>query len=155
MAATTQRMVPLSNGGRSGVRLDAPTWEAVEWLAGTKGQTWQQWCAAVIEQTPDDDNATAAIREAAMGGLLAETILAQRVSLDSIADRHPLLRYSNTFDDGELADHMRRCEVWGGEDMGGFKLHAGKDEFGRPCMWIENGMKGWPSVVVPMSGDDE
>lgn len=90
-----------------------------------------------------------------MGGLLAETILAQRVSLDSIADRHPLLRYSSTMDDADLAEHMRGCEVWGAEDFGGFKLHAGKDEFGRPCLWIENGMKDWPSAVIPMPGDDQ
>lgn len=153
--ATIQRMVPLAGGVRTGVKLDAPTWQAVEWLADNAGQTWQQWCAAVIEQTPADENTTAAIREAAMGGLLTETILAQRVSVESIADRHPLLRDSNTFDDEELADHMRRCDVWGGEDMGGFKLHAGKDEFSRPCLWIENNVKGWPSVVIPMPGDDQ
>lgn len=90
-----------------------------------------------------------------MGGLLAETVLAQRVSLDSIAERHPMLRYSAMMNDQDLTEHMRGCEVWGAEDFGGFKLHAGKDEFGRPCLWIENGMRGWPSVIVPMPGDDQ
>lgn len=147
---TIQRMVPLSTGKRAGVKLDPATWQAVDWLAAQAGQTWQQWCAAVIDSTPEDENATAAIRAAAMGGILAETILADRVSLDNIADRHPLLRYSAMMDDGELAEHMRGCEVWGTEDMGGFKLHAGKDEHNRPCLWLENGLKGWPSVVIPM-----
>lgn len=149
------RAVPLGQGKRQPIRLEAPTWQAIEWLAGQAGLTWQQWCAYVIESTPTEENTTATIRETVMGELLAATVNAPRASLDSIADRHPMLRYSNTFDDGELADHMRSCEVWGGEDMGGFKLHAGKDEFGRPCLWIENGMKDWPSVVIPMPGDDE
>lgn len=144
------RMIPLGQGKRHPVRLDAATWQAVDWLAGQAGQTWQQWCASVIDHTPEDENVTAAIREQAMGGILAETILAQRVSLDSIADRHPLLQCSAMFDDDELADHMRRCDVWGTEDMGGFKLHAGKDELNRPCLWLENGLKGWPSVVIPI-----
>lgn len=149
------RAVPLGQGKRQPIRLEAPTWQALEWLAGQAGLTWQQWCAAVIEGTPTEENTTATIRETVMGELLAATVNAPRASLDSIADRHPLLRHSNTFDGAELAEHMRGCEVWGGEDFGGFKLHAGKDEFDRPCLWIENGMKDWPSVVVPMPGKDE
>lgn len=149
------RMVPLGQGKRQPIRLDAPTWQAVDWLAGNAGQTWQQWCGSVIDRTPEDQNFTAAIREAAMSGILAETILAQRASLDSIADRHPLLLNSSMMDDIELADHMRSCEVWGMEDLGGFKLHVGRDEFCRPCIWIENGMKDWPSVVLPMPGREE
>lgn len=155
MTATTQRMVPLSNGGRSGVRLDGPTWQAVEWLAGQAGLTWQQWCAAVVERTPADENTTAAIRETVMGELLAATINAPRASLDSIADRHPLLRYSTIQDDQELDEFMRLGEVWGTEDFGGFKIHAGRDEADQPCLWIENGMKGWPSLMLVVVEDDE
>lgn len=153
--ATLQKMVPLAGGGRTGIKLDAPTWQAVEWLAGNAGQTWQQWCATVIERTPPDENLTASVREAAMAGLLAETVLAQRVSLDSIAERHPMLRYSVIMDDQELAEFMRLGEVWGTEDMGGFKVHAGRDEADQPCLWIENGMKGWPSLMLVLAEDEE
>ena len=89
-----------------------------------------------------------------MGGLLAETVLAQRVSLDSIAERHPMLRYSAMMDDQELAEFMRLGEVWGTEDMGGFKVHAGRDEADQPCLWIENGMKGWPSLMLVQAEDE-
>lgn len=152
--ATIQKMIPLAGGGRAGIKLDAPTWEAVDWLAGNVGQTWQQWCAAVIEQTPGDKNATAAIREAAMGGLLAETINAPRASLESIAERHPMLRYSAIMDDQELSEFMLLGEVWGTEDMGGFKVHAGRDEADQPCLWIENGMKGWPSLMLVQTAEE-
>lgn len=153
--ATIQKMVPLAGGGRTGIKLDAPTWQTIEWLAGNSGLTWQQWCAAVIEQTPTDENTTAAIREAAVGGLLAETILAQRVSLDSIAKHHPMLRYSAVMDDQEIAEFMRLGEVWGTEEFGGFTVHAGRDEADQPCLWIENGMKDRPSLMLVLTKDDE
>ena len=149
------KAVPFGQGKRQPIRLEAPTWQAIDWLAGQTGLTWQQWCAAVIERTDPNENTTAAIRETAMAELLAATINAPRASLDSIADQHPLLRCSNTFDDSELAEHLRTCEVWGDEDFGGFKLYVGRDEYSRPCVWIENSMKGWPSVVLPMPTGDE
>ncbi|UCV28416.1 hypothetical protein [Ferribacterium limneticum] len=151
---TVQKMVPLAGGGRTGIKLDAPTWQAVEWLAGNAGQSWQQWCAGVIEQTPADENVTASIRETVMSGLLAETINAQRVSLHSIADHHPLLRYSAIQDDQEISEFMRLGEVWGTEDFGGFKVHAGRDEADQPCLWIENCMKGWPSLMLVQAADE-
>ncbi|UCV22858.1 hypothetical protein [Ferribacterium limneticum] len=149
------KMVPLGQGKRQPVRLDAPTWQAVEWLAGNASQTWQQWCATVIAQIPADENVTAAIREIVMSELLAGTINAPRASLDSVADRHPMLSYSAMMDDQELSEFMRLGEVWGTEDMGGFKVHAGRDEADQPCLWIENGMKGWPSLMLVHTKDCE
>lgn len=149
------KAVPLGPGKRQPIRLEAPTWVAIDWLAGNAGLTWQQWCAAVIGRTPAGENTTASIREAVMSELLAETINAPRASLDSIADRHPMLRYSALIDDQELAEFMRLGEVSGTENMGGFKIHAGLDEADQPCLWIENGMKGWPSLMLVMAGDDK
>lgn len=149
------RAVPLGRGKRQPIRLEAPTWQAIEWLAGQSGMAWQQWCAAVIERTPTEENTTATIRETVMGELLAATVNAPRASLDSIADRHPMLRYSAIQDDQELAEFMRLGEVWGTEDFGGFKLHAGRDEADQPCLWIENGMKGWPSLMLVLAEDDQ
>lgn len=148
------RAVPLGQGKRQPIRLDAPTWQAVEWLAGNAGLTWQQWCAAVVARTDSNENTTAAIRETVMGELLAATINSPRASLDSIAERHPMLRYSAMMDDQELAEFMRLGEVWGTEDMGGFKVHAGRDEADQPCLWIENGMKGWPSLMLVQAKDE-
>lgn len=145
-----QRMLPLGSGKRTAVKLDPATWQAIDWLAGQKRQTWQEWCAAVIHATQEDENITAAIRAAAMDGILTETILASRATLDSIAEGHPLLRYSAMMNDEEFADHMHSCHIDGSEEMGGFTLHAGKDEFERPCLWFENQLKEWPNLVIPM-----
>jgi predicted DNA-binding ribbon-helix-helix protein len=152
---TIQRMLPLGDGRRTAIKLDSATWHAIDWLAGEKGQTWQEWCAAVIHATVEDENSTAAIRAAAMDSILTETILASRATIDSIAEDHPLLRYSAIMNDEELAKHMRSCVIDGSEEMGGFTLHAGKDESGNPCLWIENQLKGWPSVVIPMPGKED
>jgi hypothetical protein len=148
-----QRMLPLGDGKRSGIKLDAPTWQALDWLAEQKGQTWREWCLAIVLATPEEENITAAIRAAAMDGILMETILANRATtIDSIADEHPLLRYSAMMNDKELAEHMRRhdCQIYGSEELGGFTVHAGKDEWGRYCLWIENQLKEWPSLVISM-----
>ena len=86
-----------------------------------------------------------------MDALLVEITLAERSrTIDSIAEGHPLLKYSTTMNDDELADHMRSCHIDGSEEMGGFTVHAGKDEFGRHCLWIENQLKRCPSLVIPM-----
>ena len=133
-----QRMLPLGDGKRSGIKLDSPTWQAVDWLAGQNGQTWRDWCLAIIHATKEDENITAAIRAAAMDGILMETILASRATLDSMMQ------------DEEFDAHMRSCHIDGSEEMGGFTLHSGKDEFGRHCLWFENEVKGWPNLVIPM-----
>jgi predicted DNA-binding ribbon-helix-helix protein len=154
----TQRMLPLGGGKRTGIKLDPATWQAIDWLAGQKGQTWQEWCGAIVHATSGDENITAAIRAAAMDGILMETILGNRATtIDSIADEHPLLRYSAMMNDKELAEHMhkRECQIYGSEELGGFTVHAGKDEFGRYCLWIENQLKGGLSLVIPMPDKEE
>lgn len=150
-----QRMLPLGDGKRTGVKLDTATWQAIDWLAGQQGQTWQEWCLSIIKSIDESENATAAVRAAAMDGILMETILSSRASLESIAEQHPLLRYSAMMNDEELAEHMRSCHIDGSEEMGGFTLHAGRDEFERPCLWIENQLKEWPNLVIPMPDKED
>lgn len=149
MVEVLQRMLPLKGGKRTAIRLDAAMWQAIDWLAEQNGQTWQQWCASVIDTLHEGENMTAALRAAAMDCLLIKTVMASPATLDSVA--HPLLRYSALMNEKELAEHMRKCRIEGSEGMGGFVLHAGTDEFGRPCVWIENRLKGWPSVVIRMA----
>lgn len=150
-----QRMLPLGDGKRTGIKLDSATWQAINWLSEQKGQTWQEWCLAIVRTTPEDENITAAIRAAAMNDILMETVLASRANLESIADEHPLLRYSAMMNDEEFAEHMRSCHIEGSEEMGGFTLHAGTDECGRPCLWFENQLKEWPNLVIPMPDKEE
>lgn len=59
-------------------------------------------------------------------------------------------------DDETLAENMAQCPVEGAADLGGFVLHTGFDEFGRRCFWVENQMKGCPSIVISIpKGRDE
>jgi len=144
------------NGHRMGIRLDPATWQAVDWIASQQKRKWSDWAREQIQNNPDADNMTAVIRAAAMNALLVETALAERsVTLDSIADEHPLLQCSSMMNDEELAEHMRSCHIDGSEQMGGFTLHAGKDECGRYCLWFENQLKEWPSLVIPMPDKEE
>lgn len=144
------------NGKRTAIRLDVATWQAIDWIAGEQGRKWFEWVREQLEKHPDADNMTAVIRSAAMDAMLMETALAERSgAFESIAENHPLLRYSAMMNDEELAEHMRSCHIDGSEEMGGFTLHAGRDEFERPCLWIENQLKEWPNLVIPMPDKED
>lgn len=58
---------------KKGVRLDAQTWQAIDWLATQAGAKWaelaRQWVADAPQQA--QDNLTAAIRSGAMAAMLA------------------------------------------------------------------------------------
>ena len=153
MADSKMRTLELVGTKRTGIRLDSATWLAVDWLAERQGKKWAEWAREIAENNPGADNMTAVIREAAMNGILTETILAKRETLQgSLADEHPMLLASAIMDDDELIEHMGNSEIQGSEDFVGFTLHAGIDEFQRPCIWIENNVKGCPSVALPMPG---
>jgi predicted DNA-binding ribbon-helix-helix protein len=156
MTELRMRTLELANGRRTGIRLDPATWQAVDWVAGQQNRKWSEWAREEIEKYPNADNMTAVIRSAAMDAMLIATTIAEHsMTLDSIADEHPLLRYSAMMNDKELAKHMSECQIYGSEELGGFKVHAGKDEFGRYCLWIENQLKEWPSLVIPMPDKED
>lgn len=158
MTELRMRSLELKSGRRTGIRLDPATWQAVDWIAAQQGRKWSEWAREEIEKYPHADNMTAVIRSAAMDAMLVEATLAEHsVTLDSVADEHPLLRYSAMMNDKELAEHMHRreCQIYGSEELGGFTVHAGKDEFGRYCLWIENQLKGGLSLVIPMPDKEE
>ncbi|PTR09937.1 ribbon-helix-helix protein [Nitrosospira sp. Nsp5] len=156
MTELRMRTLELANGHRTGIRLDPATWQAVEWIAGQQKRKWPEWVREQLEKHPNADNRTAVIRAAAMDTMLLETTLAERsTTLDSIAEGHPLLRYSAMMNDEEFAESMRAGIIDGSEEMGGFTLHAGKDEFGQYCLWFENHLKGWPNLVIPMPEEEK
>lgn len=145
------RTLELANGHRTGIRLDPATWQAVDWIALQQKRKWSDWAREHLERNPDADNMTAVIRSAVMDAMLIETAVAEHAgTLDSIAEGNPLLKYSAMMNNEEFAEHMRSCHIDGSEEMGGFTLHAGKDECGRYCLWFENQLKGWPNLVIPM-----
>lgn len=145
MPEITQRMLTGVTGKRSSVKLDQPTWQAIDWLAGRRGQSWQDWCNSVLANVTDDDNQTATLREAAMAGLLGATIfpdLQDRAEQLALQDANALMRNSGTMDDSLLNSTLKRAKVQGGSDFGGFEVLFGFDESGTDCIWIKNRIAG-------------
>ncbi len=144
----TQKMIPVGKGKRIGIKLDEPTWRAVEWLAEQAGQTWQQWCAQVIQEAGEDsNNMTAVVRAAAMDRLLSETILADRA--DQMTSPQAIaMRMAGQCDDGVFREDLQQSTVESKSDCGGFTLRTGIDMYGRICYWIENGLRGGTHIIV-------
>lgn len=150
-----QRMIPHAKG-RTGIKLDEPTWTAVDWLASSGGSTWKQWCASIIDGLPKGENMAAALRAAAMDGLLAATIFEERGEHLAAMERHPLMRDSAILDDTTLEEVMTGATMQGWSDFGGFAIGFGHDEHGQECLWVRNGLRNHPhfALVLPQVGGD-
>lgn len=90
-----QRMLPLGDGKRTGVKLDTATWQAIDWLAGQQGQTWQEWCLSIIKSIDESENATAAIRAAAMDGIFTELMLAKEENKVALTQKEFLAEFKD------------------------------------------------------------
>lgn len=138
-----QRMLRLASGKRMPIRLDEATWRAVDWLAAQSHQSWSDWCARIVESTPEGENITATVRSAAMQGLLSATIFNERAEM--YASAGPIWQSLGMCGDPifhEVLEEARKEDrIEGEEDFVGFKLAAGVSEFGRVAFYIENGIK--------------
>lgn len=144
MPEITQRMLTITTGKRSSIKLDQPTWQAVDWLAGQRNQSWQEWCNSVLANVTGDENQTATLREAAMAGLLGATIFPdfqERAEQLALQDANVLMRNSGTMDDKQLKAILKDARVQGSSDFGGFEVLFGFDELGTDCIWIKNGLR--------------
>jgi len=144
MSSIKQRTLTTAPGKRAAIKLDDPTWQAVEWLARERGQTWQEWCKQVLVEVTGDENMTAALREAAMAGLLGATIfpdLQDRAEQLALQEGHSLMRNAAPIDDKLLKSTLKHGKVLGGSDFGGFELLFGFDEHGTDCIWIRNRLR--------------
>jgi len=144
MSSIKQRTLTTAPRKRAAIKLDDPTWQAVEWLARERGQTWQEWCKQVLVEVTGDENMTAALREAAMSGLLGATIfpnLHHRAEQLALQESHVLMRNSAPIDDKLFKSTLKHAKVHGGSDFGGFEVLFGFDEHGIDCIWIKNRMR--------------
>lgn len=144
MSSIKQRTLTTAPGKRAAIKLDDPTWQAVEWLARERGQTWQEWCKQVLAEVTGDENMTAALREAAMAGLLGATIfpdLQDRAEQLALQEGHSLMRNAAPVDDKLLKSTLKHGKVLGGSDFGGFEVLFGFDEHGTDCIWIRNRLR--------------
>lgn len=149
MPTIIQRTLTIATNTRASIKLDQPTWQAVEWLARQRGQTWQEWCKEVLINVDDNDNnKTAAVREAAMAGVLGATIMPDLATLQDRAeqlarqDNHALMRNAAPIDDKLLMATLKRAKVQGGSDFGGFEVLFGFDEHGVDHIWVKNRLTG-------------
>ena len=87
---------------------------------------------------------TAAIREAAMAGLLGATIFPDfqdRAEQLALQESNLLMRNAAPIDDKLLNLTLKRGKVQGGSDFGGFEVLFGFNENGTDCIWIKNRMR--------------
>jgi hypothetical protein len=144
MSSIMQRTLTVATNKRASIKLDQPTWQAVEWLARERGQTWQEWCKQTLVEVSGEENMTAAVREAAMVGLLGATIFPDfqdRAEQLALQESNVLMRNSAPVDDTLLKSTLKRAKVQGGSDFGGFEVLFGFDEHGTDCIWIKNRMR--------------
>lgn len=153
MATPITRPLALTGAKRTSLRFDPSTWQAIDLLAERIGCTWQEWCRAVIKTAgPDSPNLTADIRQAVVAGLLGEVSIAeQRADQSDLIYSHPLLKDSGILDDKQLDAILRKANVAGRADFGGFEVIVGFDEYGQDCVWIHNGLREHPhfAFVIP------
>jgi predicted DNA-binding ribbon-helix-helix protein len=144
----TQRMVPTNGGKRIGIKLDQPTWQAIDWLSGQQGKTWQQWCANVIETIPNGENLTACVRATAMDSLLQETVFAERA--DALAGLQPLgFQLASVFyRDRDFNDGIEQATIEGRTDLFSVEVMTGMDEFGRVAFYIRNKLQEAPHMII-------
>lgn len=70
----TQRMLSLPDGRRTSIKLDSPSWQAVDFAAAKREAKWDEWAAGILANTNDVSNMTAYLRAAAIQALLDEVV---------------------------------------------------------------------------------
>ncbi|MGZ3182933.1 MAG: hypothetical protein ACXU8N_10875 [Telluria sp.] len=154
MPKITQRMLTTMTGKRSSLKLDQPTWLTIDWLAKQRGQSWQEWCNQALANVTGDENMTGTLREAAMAGLLGATVLADhadRAEQVALQESHALMRNSAPMDDALLKSTLKRANVQGRSDFGGFEILFGFDEYGTDCIWIKNRLRDGVHFAIQAS----
>ena len=147
--ATILRNFTAESGARSGIRLDASAWAAVDEAAAEAGLPWAEWVKQAIASHPNASTMTTAVRMAITEFGLRRSIIYERAEAVS-QGQHPLLRDAVQLDDAQLHQLMKECEIEGSVDCIGFALHIGREPSGRTILWIENGLKNGTSVGIPL-----
>lgn len=159
-------LIGVSSTGRTTIQLEPEAWALVDAVATARGQNWREWVEQTVNRMTAPISRSAWIRTQAMAGFyeMVERDKLQQVAqqrADAIASGDPFTNPDldgvlGFLDDETLTENMAQCPVEGAADLGGFILHTGFDEFGRRCFWIENQMKGCPSLTISIpKGDDK
>jgi hypothetical protein len=143
-------------GSRVTLRFDAPTWEAIDYLAKRRG--FKNWAGWVHRAVPHrfENNRHADIRAAVSESLMQQVRPLEFAAGDPVLSINALLLMEAfTLDDaGFIADLSRGApDVFLDGivplDFGGFTLRTGMRD-GRHCFWIQNSMRKGRHLVVPV-----
>lgn len=137
-------------GKRTTLRLDPETWQAIELIAARKGLNWAQW----VHRIPSTyESRTTDIRAAVVAGLLNFEKLSFKGSDISTYGAPSLMMDAASMTDEQfavdLADDTNFMDDSGPFNFGGFVLRSGIRQ-DKHTLWIENGLRGMPHVVVPI-----
>lgn len=138
-------------GKRTTLRFDLATWAAIDSLAAARGLNWAQW----VHLVPHSFDS----RHTDVRAYVVEELMRKQARTSfgpgevPASARRQLLQDAFTQTDAEFAKDLSNSEFFVDKlvplDFGGFRLHTGvRDD--NMCLWIENGVKGMPSVVVPI-----
>lgn len=157
MTATQTRTLDLGQGRRTTVKFDPVTWRAIELMAAREGVRWTQWVRKLMAAHPGAENMHATIRAAAIEGLLAEQILAERREHATFGGRAVLLQGCVTLNDDELREELDAGRIEGDPlDLVAFQVMAGLDQHNQPTIWLRNGLRSGMNVAItlPFTADE-
>ena len=149
----------VSSTNRTTIQLEPEAWALVDAVAAARGQHWRDWVEYEASTNATDVSRAAWIRTRAMA------LFHELATRDQLQERADAITSGDPFsnpdldgilgflDEERVAEHLTECPVEGSTDLGGFILHVGFDEFGRRCFWVENQMKGCPSVVISLPSE--
>lgn len=143
------------NGKKRGIRLDAATWQSLDWLAEQRGCKWstlvQEWASNAGD---DADNLTRVIRSSVLEALMMATICNEQRGIDlDVMEHHAVMRGSGQLDDCGRDELLAGARIQGEQDFGGFKLKFGQDAHGQDFVLIDNAMRDWPHIAFVGGGE--
>lgn len=152
------RNLAFEGSGRTTLQLEPEAWALIDEIANVKGKDWVEWVREEAKEIPEGVSRSGWLRKRAMKVFreIADTRDAMEVLLQGRAEAthgDPFANpefdeYFALLDEERIVEHLAECSVEGTAELGGFNLHIGFDEFGRRCFWVENQLKGWPSLVI-------
>jgi predicted DNA-binding ribbon-helix-helix protein len=138
-------------GKRRGIRLDAGTWQAIDWLAEQRGVKWsvlaREWASRGTDGPNRGENLTRVIRSAAVQALMKETVLAERADMHASAG--PIWRSLGMCSDEWFDEALAQAEhIEGVQDFEGYTLHAGVSEFGNVAFYLRSNFRDGMNLII-------
>ena len=150
---------------RTTLQLEPEAWALIDEIARVKGMDWVDWVREEAKEAPTGVSRSAWLRKRAMKVFreIADTRDAMEVLFQGRADAiegDPFTNpefdeYFALLDEERITEHLAECKVEGTAELGGYNLHVGFDGLGRRCFWIENQLKGCPSLVISIPASEK